>query len=245
MSLTVTLTNKDTGKPVAYRAIRVQLNSPDDDLKVTTDQNGQFTIDGKYRNIEFLLDPQYIESGESPDDVDMGGWQNWESDTLNIPVVGVSSGVKPRSLGAGITVAVKISRHPQVCIDEGDPACSIAIAAAIETKVLEWRGRACIKIPHPTKIKIQLFGPHPDLDVTTDGDGLFLIDEKYRNLECTISGPYGASSPWVKLDSDYIVIPVDVIPNYTKTSSTGWLQPKEKGRDPFDIKEKGRNRFSG
>jgi hypothetical protein len=224
MSLTVTLTNKDTGKPVAYRAIRVQLNSPDDDLKVTTDQNGQFTIDGKYRNIEFLLDPQYIESGEGPDDVDMGGWRKWESDTLNIPVVGVSSGVKPRSLGAGITVAVKISRNPVVFINEDDPPCSIE--EAIRIKGLDWGYSACIKIPHPTKITIQLSSPDDDLEVTTDGDGLFLIDEKYRNLECIISGPYGTRSSWVKLDNDYIVIPVDVIPGYIYRSQTGWLKPK-------------------
>ncbi|MFI3219806.1 MAG: hypothetical protein QX189_11905 [Methylococcales bacterium] len=86
MSLTVTLTNEETEQPVAYRAITIQLDSPADDLQVITDTNGQFTIDEQYRNIEFILKPKYIERGETFMDLHLGGWQNWASDTLNIPV---------------------------------------------------------------------------------------------------------------------------------------------------------------
>lgn len=201
MSLTVTLTNIRTEEPVAYRAIEIGFMGPQDNLDVITDENGQFTIDEKYRNIEFSLEAKYMESGECPMDMHLGGWQNWESDTLNIPV-SLSSGIKPRSLGAGITVALKISRYVEVCTGNfSRPA-----------RLRGYFDCFCVNIPNPMEIEIQIMGPHDNLNVTTDRNGLFLIDEKYRNVECCISGPRGVDSRWVKLDNDYVEIGLGVIP---------------------------------
>jgi len=194
MSLTVTLTNIMTGEPVAYRAFKIQLMGPHDDLNVITDTNGQLTIDEQYRNIEFILEPKYIEQGEIFRDLHLlGGWQNWESDTLNIPVM-LSSGVKPRSLGAGITVALKISAH--VMIGDSDRPES----------------HLRVNIPNPQKIEIRLLGLYPHLNVTTDRKGLFLIDEQYRNFECRFASMVDVQSGWVKLDNNYIEMKLDSIP---------------------------------
>ncbi len=203
MGLTVTLTNERTGEPVAYRAIEIQIwNPPGDDLNVITDENGQFTIDEKYRNIEFILEPKYLESGEMTSDLYMGGWQNWESDTLNIPV-SLSSGVEPRSLGAGITVALKISRRVGLCYD-GRPSMPLGIDDDFD--------RYPVNIPNPMEIEISLLSPDPDLEVTTDRNGLFLIDEKYKNFECRLSKPRDVDSGWVKLDNNYVEMVLRGIP---------------------------------
>lgn len=200
MGLTVTLTNEMTEEPVAYRAIQIQIwNSLGDDLNVITDENGQFTIDEKYRNIQFSLEAKYIESGEKPMDLHLGGWQNWESDTLNIPV-SLLSGVEPRSLGAGITVALKIPRDVMLYLHKRLP-----------TERLD--DHYPVNIPNPMEIKIQIWNPPGDhLNVTTDRNGLFLIDEKYRNLKCIFAKPEGVRSGWVKLDNDYVEMVLDVIP---------------------------------
>ncbi|WP_204103798.1 MULTISPECIES: hypothetical protein [Spirulina sp. CCY15215] len=200
MGLTVTLTNRRKGKPVAYRAIQIQIwNPPGDDLNVITDENGQFTIDEKYRNIQFILEPKYIESGENSRDLHLGGWQNWESDTLNIPV-SLLSGVEPRSLGAGITVALKIPSNAGIYTGERYPPERLD-------------PHYPVNIPNPMEIKIQIWNPPGDrLNVTTDRNGLFLIDEKYRNLECYFSEPRDVQSGWVKLDNDYVEMGLDVIP---------------------------------
>lgn len=198
MSLTVTLTNKMTGEPVAYRAIRIQFwNPPGDDLDVITDTNGQFTIDEQYRNIEFILKPKYIERGETFRDLHLGGWQNWASDTLNIPVR-LSSGVQPRSLGAGITVALKISADVGIYNRYGSPG----------RPDTQWR----VNIPNPQEIELQLFGPDPNLNVTTDHEGLFLIDEQYRNFKCTFASMEGVYSGWVRLDNNYIEMELVILP---------------------------------
>lgn len=202
MSLTVTLTNEMTEEPVAYRAIQIKIwNPPGDDLEVITDENGQFTIDEKYRNIEFSLKPKYIESGENTRDMHLGGWQNWESDTLNIPVF-LSSGVEARSLGAGITVAFKI------------------LGRGLD-------GGGCyLKNPNPMEFEIHLQSPDPLstyselLEVTTDHNGMFLIDEKYRNLECYILEPSELRSGLVKLDNDYIEMVLD-----ENDIPSNWLRP--------------------
>jgi hypothetical protein len=205
MGLTVTLTNERTGEPVAYRAIEIQIwNPPGDDLNVITDENGQFTIDEKYRNIEFILEPKYIESGETPRDMRLGGWQNWESDTLNIPV-SLLSGVEPRSLGAGITVALKISRRVGLCSD-GRPSMQ---PLDLDDDFDRYR----VNIPNPMEIEIQIWNPPGGyLKVTTDRNGLFLIDEEYRNLECSFSEPRDVWSGWVKLDNNYVEMVLDAIP---------------------------------
>jgi hypothetical protein len=202
MGLTVTLTNRRKGKPVAYRAIQIQIwNPPGDDLNVITDENGQFTIDEKYRNIQFILEPKYIESGENPMDLHLGGWQNWASNTLNIPV-SLSSGVEPRSLGAGITVALKISRNVMLYVDERLPSEPLERHPQFD--------HSCVNIPNP--IEIQIWNPPGGyLNVTTDRNGLFLIDEKYRNLKCIFAKPEGVQSGWVKLDNDYVEMVLDVI----------------------------------
>ena len=204
MSLTVTLTNEMTEEPVAYRAIQIQIwNPPGDDLEVITDENGQFTIDEKYRNIEFALDPKYMESGEVDTDMHIGGWQNWASDTLNIPTM-LSSGVEPRSLGAGITVALKIQSRNIMLYDPYD-------SRPHPLNELNDHG-ICVNIPNPMEIKIQFMGPYDDLKVTTDRNGLFLIDEKYRNLEFFISNEQDDfRSHWVKLDNNYVEIALDVV----------------------------------
>lgn len=200
MSLTVTLTNRMTKKPVAHRAIEIQFMEPSDDLDVITDENGQFTIDEKYRNIEFSLQPKYIEFGENTSNLYVGGWQNWESDTLNIRIM-LSSGVEPRSLGAGITVAFKILG---LCLVPGH----------------------YLKNPNPIELEIRLRSPDPLspdselLEVTTDHNGMFLIDEKYRNLECYILKPSYLRIGLVKLDNDYIEMVLDY-----NNISRYWLRP--------------------
>lgn len=201
MGLTVTLTNGRTGGPVAHRAIQIQFwNPPGGNLDVITDENGQFTIDEKYRNINFTLDPKYMESGEIGTDMHIGGWQNWASDTLNIPTM-LSSGIEPRSLGAGITVALKIPSRNIMVYDPGYDS---------HPHPLNERG-TCVNIPNPMEITMQIMGPCDDLKVTTDRNGLFLIDEKYRNLEFFISEPSQMHSGWVKLDNNYVEILVDIV----------------------------------
>jgi hypothetical protein len=69
-----------------------------------------------------------------------------------------------------------------------------------------------VKPPHPMKIELQILGPHDSFYVTTDENGLFLIDEKYRNLECKIIVPRGVTSNWVELDNNYVEIALKVIP---------------------------------
>ncbi len=199
MSLTVTLTNRMTGEPVAYRAIEINIMRSDQ-LNVITDENGQFTIDEKYRNIQFILEPKYIEQGETFTDLHLGGWQNWESDTLNIPVM-LSSGVEPRSLGAGITVALKISAHVMINIGRDDHPRHGQPES-------HWR----VNIPNPQEIEIELSSPDPNLNVTTDHEGLFLIDEQYRNFECIVTEPRNVQSGWVRLDNNYIEMKLDIIP---------------------------------
>jgi hypothetical protein len=207
MSLTVTLTNEKTGEPVAYRALQIKLNPPAHKFEVVTDTNGQFTIDEKYRNIEFRFQPKYMERGETVDDMWRGEWTNWESDTPNIPLPW-SSGVEPRSLGAGITVVLKISANVGVYQDDTMPE-----------RLEEW---GVVNIPNPLKLEIALHGSYPNLDVTTDGEGLFLIDEQYRNFECNISEPGDVKSKWVRLDNDYIEMVIEVVP-------CEWLEIKGMG----------------
>ncbi len=223
MSLTVTLTNRMTEEPVAYRAIQIKIwNPPGDDLEVITDENGQFTIDEKYRNINFILRPKYIESGENTRDLHLGGWKNWESDTLNIPTM-LSSGVEPRSLGAGITVALKIPRIIMVH-DDSRHLRPLDIDQVRDYFERYGRGHEIrVNIPNPMEIAIQLMDPWDDLEVTTDRNGLFLIDEKYRNLECCISNhQYGFRSGWVKLDNNYVEIALKIVS--LETVSSKWLR---------------------
>ena len=106
-------------------------------------------------------------------------------------------------LGDGITVALKFSSDVRILDRENydDPEALLGSHPKFHD--------SCVNIPNP--IKIQLESPDPDLEVTTDRNGLFLIDEKYRNLECILSGGMDVRSNWVKLDNNYVEMVLDVI----------------------------------